>query len=298
MRCQREKSRGQGDERHSRNSYSRCIHPHRHVLLDQCLQCHICRAFSVSKAVSSPKTYKIEDWQVSLLTHPSNHWVLDSAMFLALLQCLWLPRICRQSGLRLHWNLQGAGKGKAAIQEKSMFHGKEEKDKLGRSWIEPPKEQRPEVEQAFLPKRWIHTWSGHTKGVNAIRYTISVLSRHKYTGGANCHTTHSCWPMPAGDYSIRRHGSVREPCEFHDALVLQIVPSFKKQALRYLSMICRFFPKTGHLLLSGGLDGKIKIWDVDKSRKCMRTYMGFSKVAFLGHTLFVHCNPTRSLHAV
>ena len=64
-----------------------------------------------------------------------------------------------------------AGKGeKIKTQEKSMFHGKEERDKLGRSWMDPPKEQKPEVEQAFLPKRWIHTWSGHTKGVNAIRY--------------------------------------------------------------------------------------------------------------------------------
>lgn len=41
----------------------------------------------------------------------------------------------------------------------------------GRSWIEPPKEgRRPEAEQCFLPKRHIHTWSGHTKGVNAIRW--------------------------------------------------------------------------------------------------------------------------------
>ena len=58
-----------------------------------------------------------------------------------------------------------------------MFHGKEERDNLGRSWMEAPKEQRPAVEQAYLPKRWIHTWSGHTKGVNAIRSVLPSPAR-------------------------------------------------------------------------------------------------------------------------
>ena len=47
--------------------------------------------------------------------------------------------------------------------EKSVFHGKAEKNFAGVSWLEPPKNARAENEYCYLPKRWIHTWSGHTK---------------------------------------------------------------------------------------------------------------------------------------
>lgn len=39
----------------------------------------------------------------------------------------------------------------------------------------------------------------------------------------------------------------------------------------------RFFPRYGHLLLSAGLDGVAKVWDVEKHHKCVRSYTGHSK---------------------
>ena len=88
---------------------------------------------------------------------------------------------------------------------KSNFHGKEEEKG---KWLEPPKDKKKDNEFCYLPKRWVHSWSGHTKGVNAIQ----------------------------------------------------------------------FFPTSGHLILSAGMDGRVKIWDVFNSGKCMQTYLGHSKV--------------------
>ncbi len=40
----------------------------------------------------------------------------------------------------------------------------------GRSWLAVHREKRSTPNNCFLPKRWIHSWSGHSKGVNAVRF--------------------------------------------------------------------------------------------------------------------------------
>lgn len=54
------------------------------------------------------------------------------------------------------------GKISAAMVEKSTFHGKEETDYQGRSWLAPPKDAKASNDHCYMPKRLIYTWSGHT----------------------------------------------------------------------------------------------------------------------------------------
>ncbi|KAI9088889.1 WD40-repeat-containing domain protein [Phlyctochytrium arcticum] len=97
--------------------------------------------------------------------------------------------------------------------ERSIFHGKEERDYLDRTYMHIPNDLDVDLraesgtKDCYLPKTLIHTWTGHTRGVNSIS----------------------------------------------------------------------LFPKSGHLFLSAGMDGKVKLWDVYHDRRCLRTFMGHSK---------------------
>ena len=118
----------------------------------------------------------------------------------------------------------------APMEERSIFHGATTTDYQGRSWLTAPADIKEEEHECFIPKRWVHTWSGHTKGVAAIRW----------------------------------------------------------------------FPGNGHLLLSAGMDTKVKIWDVFNTRKCMRTYMGHAAavrdISFSNDgTKFLSCSYDRYL---
>lgn len=97
--------------------------------------------------------------------------------------------------------------------ETTIFHGKATHDYRGYTYMHVPQDldvnlnSEPGSQECFIPKKLIHTWSGHTKAVNAIR----------------------------------------------------------------------FFPGSGHLLLSCSMDSKVKLWDVYNNRQCLRTYLGHTK---------------------
>ena len=98
-----------------------------------------------------------------------------------------------------------------AALESSVFHGTDLHDYQGRSYLSPPSTLHVPASndlKCYLPKRLVHTFTGHTKGVNAIK----------------------------------------------------------------------FFPTTGHLLLSASNDKTVKLWNVVSSAhggyKCLRTFSG------------------------
>lgn len=94
----------------------------------------------------------------------------------------------------------------------TTFHGQQEVDYQGRSWIAPPPglgailadgDLDMDHHKCYVPKKCVARFTGHTKGVHRIRLS----------------------------------------------------------------------PRSGHLLLSGGLDGKCEVWSV-KDKQVMRTYIG------------------------
>lgn len=96
------------------------------------------------------------------------------------------------------------------VEEKTTLHIKDPYDYQGRSFLHIPQDVGVNLksdvppEKCFIPKRQIHTWTGHTKGVSCMQW----------------------------------------------------------------------FPRSGHLLLSGGMDSKVKLWEVYNNRRCVRTYVG------------------------
>ena len=89
----------------------------------------------------------------------------------------------------------------------STFHFDKKTDYQNRSFIEPPRALKNIEHTCYIPKKLIHTYTGHTKPIQKMK----------------------------------------------------------------------FFPKYGHFLFTCSLDGKVKLWDILNTRKCIITYNGHSE---------------------
>ncbi|KRZ35659.1 Pre-mRNA-processing factor 17 [Trichinella pseudospiralis] len=95
-------------------------------------------------------------------------------------------------------------------KRRSILHISDTVDYQGRTFMCAPHDEGVNLradavpERCYIPKKLIHTWTGHKKGVQVIRW----------------------------------------------------------------------FPSSAHMLLSGSLDCRIKLWEVYRGRRCIRTYMG------------------------
>eukprot|EP01007_Sphenomonas_quadrangularis_P002798 NODE_473_length_1445_cov_181.657593_g354_i0.p1 GENE.NODE_473_length_1445_cov_181.657593_g354_i0~~NODE_473_length_1445_cov_181.657593_g354_i0.p1 ORF type:complete len:423 (+),score=129.53 NODE_473_length_1445_cov_181.657593_g354_i0:29-1270(+) len=94
-----------------------------------------------------------------------------------------------------------------ACEARSTLHIKSTTDYQGRPFTYDPLKDPPADQICFLPKKLLHTYRGHTKGVSRIEW----------------------------------------------------------------------FPRHGHLIMSAGMDGKVKLWDVMNSRHVIQTYLGHDK---------------------
>lgn len=123
--------------------------------------------------------------------------------------------------------------------ETSVFHGKEERDYLGRTYLAVPTDVGTDLtrevgeREAFPPKKLLHTW-----------YVVGCIVR-------------GAWHFTL--------------------LVAPVSPFFHRTGHSKGVNAIRFFPNSGHLILSASMDTTVKLWDVYHDRSCLRTFKGHDK---------------------
>ncbi|KAJ3295640.1 pre-mRNA-processing factor 17 [Borealophlyctis nickersoniae] len=148
----------------------------------------------------------------------------------------------------------GVGKAKGADvepgRERSTFHGKNERDYLGRTYMHVPTDldvdllAEPGIKECYLPKTLIHTWVGHTKAVNAIRFFPK--SAHLLLS-ASMDTKVKLWDV------------------YHDRRCLRTFMGHSKG----VRDIC--FTNDGKRFMTASYDKWLKLWDTETGQ-CIQSF--------------------------
>ncbi|KAI8850974.1 WD40-repeat-containing domain protein [Chytridium lagenaria] len=135
-------------------------------------------------------------------------------------------------------------------REKTTFHGKAEFDYMGRTYMHVPTDVGVNLhkemggQECFLPKTLVHTWTGHTKGINAIKFFPK--SAHLLLS-ASMDTKIKIWDV------------------YHDRRCLRTYMGHSK-AVKGID-----FTNDGTKFLSASYDKWIKYWDTETG-KCISSF--------------------------
>ncbi|KCV72167.1 hypothetical protein H696_01569 [Fonticula alba] len=139
--------------------------------------------------------------------------------------------------------------GAAPGAERTIFHGKAERDYQGRPWTSLPLDTGVDFtgegpSSIYLPKKLIHTWSGHTDRINAIR--LFPQSGHLLLSASNDSKV-KIWQV------------------YDDRRCMRTYLGHSK-AVRDIN-----FTADGRRFLSASFDRTVKIWDTETGA-CLSSY--------------------------
>uniref|UniRef100_A0A914WM07 Pre-mRNA-processing factor 17 n=1 Tax=Plectus sambesii TaxID=2011161 RepID=A0A914WM07_9BILA len=201
--------------------------------------------------------------------------------------------------MRKKKKLSKAGKRAAAaesgtVEEKATMHLKETVDYQGRSFMMPPQDTGVNLradftpDRCFIPKKQIHAYKGHSKGVNCIRWfpksahlllSCSMDSKVKLWevyGKKRCILSYLGHKMPVRDICFNNDGTEFLSASFDRYIKLWDTETGQcKQRFHtgHIPFCVKFNPDEDkqHFFLSGMQNKKVLQWDT-RSGECVQEY--------------------------
>mmetsp|Transcript_3109 Transcript_3109/g.9085 ORF Transcript_3109/g.9085 Transcript_3109/m.9085 type:complete len:585 (+) Transcript_3109:304-2058(+) len=171
-----------------------------------------------------------------------------------------------------------------ACEPKTAFHGEAEHDYQGRAWTAPPKGMKSRLDDGhdcFIPKRCVHKFTGHGKGVQRVLvfpdYGHLMLSASldgtckvwDVLNDKRCLRTYAGHSEAVKDATLEQSGEAFASCGFDRfARVWDVETGQVKHTLlanREMMNCVRFYPRDPNILLAGAGDatsGKIYQFDL------------------------------------